>query len=194
MRKSEFKKIMAATNIMLDVESVSLKSNAAILSIGAAAFSPNELLAGEAIQDTFYLNVDVQTCVDLGLSFDWNTIMWLLKQDKAVGEALQSNRLPLRAALYNLVEFINNGNNDYVWSKPSRFDIPILENALSVCNIDVPWDRHKVMCAHTINSLLDTDPTRKTYVPDTLGLTAHNALDDCIKQAYDLSYKLETLA
>ena len=57
--------------VMLDLETMSVRSNAAIASIGAVKFE-----VGSGIVDQFYRTVDLRTCKAVGLHVDPETVVW----------------------------------------------------------------------------------------------------------------------
>jgi DNA polymerase III epsilon subunit-like protein len=57
-------------NIMVDLETMSTRSHAAICSIGAVKFEGKEIL------DTFYCTIDLKTCKEAGMHISKDTIKW----------------------------------------------------------------------------------------------------------------------
>jgi len=70
---------MEYTDVMLDLETMGKKSNAAIVSIGAVEF---DIETGKTGRE-FYKVVDLQSCLDLGLKVEASTIYWWLMQSEA---------------------------------------------------------------------------------------------------------------
>lgn len=60
-------------NVMLDLETMDTKPTAAITEIGAVRFDNEKILS------RFRIKVDLQSCIDLGLTVSGSTIMWCLK-------------------------------------------------------------------------------------------------------------------
>lgn len=89
---------------MLDLETMGFQSNASIVSIGAVAFDPENDLLGE----TFYVNVDLTSCLDHGLGVSGETIIWWLKQSSDAREALFKTPLLLKDALLMFTQFVKN--------------------------------------------------------------------------------------
>lgn len=71
-------------NVMLDFETLSLKPDAVLLSIGACTFDPE---TGE-VGNEFYLAIDPRTQHQRHISAD--TVLWWLKQDEAARTKLTS--------------------------------------------------------------------------------------------------------
>src|SRR4051794_11270840 len=73
--------------VMVDLETMGLDPDAAIVAIGATKFT-----LGEEPVSTFYANVDLGDCLSLGLTVSASTIMWWLQQEHAARAALQVDR------------------------------------------------------------------------------------------------------
>ena len=71
-------------NIMLDIETLGDVSYSSILSIGAVKFDINTGETG----DTFYVTVDLQSCLDAGLIITASTFNWWLEKDEAARNSL----------------------------------------------------------------------------------------------------------
>ena len=79
--------------VVLDLETLSTRSNAAIVSIGAVAIDNLEIV------DTFYINVDAKTCKEAGLHIDPLTVEWWSQQDMVARQALTVDPVPLDEAI-----------------------------------------------------------------------------------------------
>jgi len=161
------------THVMVDLETASTASDAAILSIGAVAFDPDNL----EFRRSFYLNVSLRSCLAENLRFDASTFYWWARQDSSAGEAIQGDQLPLRNVLADFGEFLSglgSPQQTRMWSNGATFDIPILENAYHALGGSEPWSFWAVRCYRTISNLVPKD-----FHPwdDTDG-TKHNALRD----------------
>jgi len=163
-------------HIMLDLETMSTASNAAIVAIGAVEFDP---ATGELGRE-FYHNVSLASCQDAGLDVEAGTIMWWLTRSDGARKALIDVSLPLDKALSQFTQFlVSLGAPDVaIWGKGSDFDNVILANAYRALGLQAPWKYKNNRCVRTILAL----------VPDACdGVesegTKHNALDDAIYQA-----------
>ena len=76
-------------HVMIDLETMSTRSHAAICSIGAVKFKGKEVL------DTFYCTIDAATCKAAGLHFEKSTLEWWSRQSKEARSALLKDNLPL---------------------------------------------------------------------------------------------------
>lgn len=159
-------------NIMIDIETMGTKSDAAIVAIGAVYFD-NEGLGKE-----FYSVVDLQSCIDVGLTVDGNTIEWWIKQSEKAKDIFDKEKHfdYIETALEDLSAFVF-GGSPLIWGNGSDFDNVILENAYKAIKCMEPWIFRQNRCFRTLKNLyLDVQP------PEDIG-TAHNALDDAKWQA-----------
>ena len=109
-------------HLMLDIETMGNESFSSIVSIGALEF---DIETGKTGKE-FYVNVDLQSCMDLGLIVNASTIMWWLNQNEQARKDLTDRTvLPIQKAL---LEFANFCNKDYqIWGNSARFDCGILQ-------------------------------------------------------------------
>lgn len=163
------------TSIMIDIESLSKKKTAVIVSIGACKFNDKE------ITDKFYINIDPLSCKEAGLHIQKDTIDWWKQQKPEAYAALKNNRHTLSEALTAFNEFFGKDKLD-VWANSPSFDCVILENAYEVTGIVKPWMFYQEMCFRTFKRLFSSDKK-------LLG-TQHDALADAI---YQTQYVLDVL-
>jgi len=165
---------------MIDLETLSTRPTAAILSIGAVQFDP---YTGEFGQ-TFYTTVLTESCAAAGLTIDRETVDWWGKQGEAAQAILKDcmdfqSSPTITECLSDLAMFINTNKLKHPWSCGAGFDIPILSNAYTQTEQKIPWDFWNVRCYRTIKALFRTDED------DFVGIE-HNALDDAKHQAKHL--------
>lgn len=159
-------------HLMVDIETMGKGSYSAIVSIAAVEF---DIYTGQT-GNTFYTNVDLQSCLNLGLKTDPETVQWWCEQSNEALKALEEHKEPLEIALKMFKKLI--GNNAYqIWGNSARFDLGILENAYEVLGIVKPWEYYNERCVRTLVSFA---PEVKQTMPFTG--TKHNAIDDCLHQ------------
>lgn len=142
---------MSKWNIMLDLETLSIRSNAAILSIGAVVFdiddtsslekwlnSTDRFLKADAYasEASFYCLVNIQSCIDKRLAVDGSTIeYWLMAPEAArLAIARPGGAIHIEAAISRFILWVQElaekyGDNICWWSHGASFDLPILQNA-----------------------------------------------------------------
>ena len=193
-------------HIMIDIETAALTTNAAILSIGVAAFQPmaqDKIIAFHNTHAHFRVgrsskwNVTLDSNRAQGLITQAPTLQWWDEQSKVAQNALFTpTQIPLATALQNLSRWMGGKEfmEDYlVWAGPSNFDLPILENAFRACGIEVPWHHRNTRCFVTLRDL-----TTMAGLLDTIGDphrgTVHDAIWDAKYQAECAGRYMEKLA
>ena len=163
-------------HIMIDLETMGLKGNSAIVSIGAVAFDPNENTLGE----TFYINVDLSSCINNGLKVDGATIAWWIVQNSDAKKSLFKDAKPLDEALSEFTQYIQKFKKPKVWGNGLGFDNVIVKNAYAALKQDRPWNDFQDRDMRTIVDITESIHGKQTK--EKTGV-AHNALDDAMNQA-----------
>jgi len=133
-------------NVMVDLETMSTASNAAIISIGAVHFNKDGTLA-----DEFYTVVDLQSSMNEGLIIDGSTVTFWLGQSDAARNELLFNSFGIRDALLSFSGWI--GDDAIVWGNGAAFDNVILKNAYEACDFKTPWKFYNDRCYRTIKNI-----------------------------------------
>lgn len=174
------------TDISIDLETLGNRSDAAILSIGAAALNRDTGKIGP----TMYQIIDLDDALRHG-TVRGDTLKWWMQQSaqaKAVFTA--TNRVSLYEGLRALNDFVRALPADVcVWGNGSSFDISILEHAYDrVADRGTPGfkEEWKFWSVRDLRTAVDLADVSKTDVPFT-GV-AHNAIDDAVHQAKVLAY------
>lgn len=154
--------------VMIDLETISQRKNAAIISIGAVKFNATEIVS------EFYINIDPKSCKELGLHIDPKTIEWWRGQSPEAIAALSVDKQHIGVALTKFAEWYGPKSLP-TWGNGVSFDNVILENAYQIANIMVPWKYYHERCFRTVTNLFNIK------VPKPEG-TLHNALDDARNQ------------
>lgn len=178
-------------NTMIDIECLGRRPFCPLLSIGACVFrtdidpeaplDPN--CAVPLIADVFYVAIDLQSCLDLGLKIDADTLAWWMEQTPEARKVFTDpNRMPLPAALDAFTTWANS-RPLIVWGNSARFDLGITEAAYTACGKSgTPWEFRNERCYRTIKNI----PEARSIECPKYG-THHNALDDAIAQALHLA-------
>lgn len=163
-------------DLMIDVETMGLGADAALLAIGAVFFDENTGLGAE-----FYRTINLATAVNRGATMDAGTVMWWLGQDDAARNAVRFNGYHIDDALADFVAFFKkHGSNDTrVWGCSPTFDCEKVNSSLKRSGLKTPWKYFLERCYRTVRE------RNQSVVPDErTGL--HNALDDAKFQALHL--------
>lgn len=165
-------------DIMLDLETLSNSVPAIITQIGAAKF--DRLTGG--IQDTFFINVDADSCARLGMTMNVSTVFWWFQQSDTARKSLMNpTPVPVATALFQLSQWVSKNSPDNekpkVWCHTS-FDFPIINKAYELWGTAPPWSYRHGRDLRTIVDLSGIN-LEDFKMEDDL---AHNALNDCLYQ------------
>ena len=163
-------------DVMIDIETLSTKKNAVILTIGAVKFNRYEENKDIDAMEKFYCRINQESCTKIGMTIDEDTKKWWNNQScEAKYEALLNpDRVDINTALDTLKKFL--GNVKYVWANSPNFDCTILENAFNVCNIEIPWKFWNLRDCRTIYDL------GKVNLKTITNNNKHDAISDCYSQ------------
>lgn len=170
---------MKYTDLMIDLETLSSAPTACIVQIGAVPFNR----ASGEFGAPFGIRVEPDPRrFDVSAS----TIRWWMQQsDDARKRVFAPETTDIDVALRLLCEdYAHTFGDDApkgVWALPASFDLPILENAFSICGMKAPWPYYTPRCCRTLFDLAGIEREGRCK-PEDLGLTSHDAVSDCIAQ------------
>lgn len=175
------------SEIMIDIETLSTKPNALILTIGAIKFNRRDDVKDINDLQTFYVRIDQNSCKKLNMHIDEETVKWWnLQADEYKYEALlEKDRIDIKEGLKKLSEFVKNAK--CVWSHSPSFDCIILENAYVSCNLEIPWKFYNLRDTRTVYDLGNVN------LKMISGETKHHSLYDCYSQIVCLKKALNNL-
>jgi hypothetical protein len=132
---------------VVDEESMSTEPNAALYSIGATMIDDLQVV------DRFYVNIDPQSCLDVGLHQSKSTMEWWAKQGKAAQDVLLANRVPLRQALQMWSDWIakHGGESVRLMGNGPCADNLWLNSAFKACGMKNPVPYWNDIDHRTIN-------------------------------------------
>lgn len=159
-------------NIMIDIETLGNKSNSVITSIGAVMF---DMETGETGNE-FYKRIDIDSCLDNGLTVNGDTIKWWLSQNELARSEITKDGEDLLSVLYDFSRFIKSIKNPIVWSNGLRFDISLIEDAYNKVSLSVPWQFRN---ERDVRTLVSFAPQVKSETVNTWNETLHHAIQDC---------------
>lgn len=164
-----------AKHIMIDFETLSTNPNAAVLSLGAVAFTKDGLTDQE-----FYVNIDSANCINLGLHVSQATVDWWAKQSQEAKDALEEDKKDLLTALTLFSTWVREVSGTHLWGNGADFDNPILKSCYEAVNANTPFKPFNGRCYRTIKNI--------PGMPKMAGRsgTHHNALHDARSQAIHL--------
>jgi len=161
---------------MIDLETLATTPRAAITEIGACMFDPSDKTVPER---TFYVAIDTDEyehtkVFDVQLS----CFQWIMTQSKETQAEMltKTPRKGLVEAVQALAEWLkqNAKPNAMYWAKGIDFDYVILEHAMRVAKVEVPWLFWAKRDVRTVQVEARIRPMPNPH--------AHNALADCLVQ------------
>lgn len=180
--------------VFIDFETLSnIAPVAPIISMGAIVGNWDKKLTVDELRATgFYRNVNpIRQIKEYGLKTNPETLDWWAKQGAEARKVLAAkDKIEVEDCLDQFTEWcLKSGvdKNTQVFIRASHFDWVIYENLMRLTNRDsfYPLSHWNVRDVRTICDIVYQN--KRGYMPgskDTfvsLGLTEHNALDDCIK-------------
>jgi len=165
-------------DLMIDLETMGLSVNAAIIQIGAAMFDPYSKATG----GQFTRNISLQSSLFNGGVMDTSTVQWWLNQPRGTQMTTESSCFPIHEVLEDLSNFIEAFEPEYIWANGAADDLPWLKAAYENARKIVPWKHYQAQDTRTLYRLAAAggwDKPRR-------GSVAHVALDDAIGQVIDV--------
>lgn len=164
--------------VMVDIETLSTRGNAAILSIGATKFNIES-----GVIDTYYQNIDASSAKKYDRHVDKGTIEWWSRQNKQALKQLMIDTIPFERAINEFRDWYGTKSIP-IWGNSAGFDVQILESAMySIGHEKPPWLYWHIHCFKTATNLVGVSNAKIRANEDD---THHNALDDAISQTNTL--------
>lgn len=162
-------------DLMIDLETLGTDKDSVILSIGACFFDTEALELGPQ----YYARLEIETQLLSGRSLDEEALEFWRSQSTQAKKVFKE---PTSDTLRSITEFCewakaNSSVPFYVWANGAAFDIPIIEDLIKQCQLEVPWEFRHVQDLRTFRRFVGNDekiPRKGTH---------HNALDDARDQA-----------
>ena len=176
-------------NIMVDLETASIKENAAILSWAMVAFTTD---GSECSIEPFYRTVNLTSCFMAGMDIDRGTQDWWQQQSpesraailQADGENIFSVSYDAHCWLSALAE----SYDLYMWCRGIDFDLPKIEWCFrKFLEQNAPYKYSHKMDVRTVLKFMQVDQTQFPFEG-----TKHYAVDDCrhdikmVQRAYEI--------
>lgn len=149
-------------DLIIDIETLGVRSNAVILSFACAAFNIEDRdTLKDIIDRSFYAKLDVPLQIKNGRKVEKSTVEWWSHQSKEARDVLKETSKDLGPikALNMLNAYIEehtkyDKKNSYIWSRGNAFDFPIMEDLYRENNIDIPWSVWKIRDVRTMIDVL----------------------------------------
>lgn len=164
-------------NVMIDIETLGIESDAVVLNIGAVKFDER---LGEQFYTTLNLDEELSNFNRAKASVSAETLLWWFEQGQRFDVsmlpdtqrddvAVETNHQKLQAFL----KFVKDG--EFLWSNGMNFDFPILENCLNRYGLKPNWKYYKLRDFRTLQALHGQKATQ-------LYVNTHHALKDALNQ------------
>jgi hypothetical protein len=185
-------------SVMIDIETLGITPGCKIVSIGAVAFSGDELLGHE-----FYVRINRYLGQDNYFEEE-DTVRWWASQSEEVRKEIDPSHNPETViSIYNALRQLNNFLTELamscdvkiedieIWCKGASFDFPILKRAYQLEGIIYFWNFRKERCFRTLQGLFPN--LSESVKPELSGGIKHHALYDATEQALHAAYILGAL-
>lgn len=166
------------TKLMIDLETLSTRNDAAILSIGVAVFDNEKILDSDGwamSPKSIHGHIDI------------DTVFWWSKQDEASRGFSFTGKLTDASVAFNLKTFIAKHNPEEIWAKSPSFDSVILKSWWQrVSEKNVIGDFPLPYWAERDYRTLEAETIRAGYnksMWQQFNFVAHNPIDDAVTQA-----------
>jgi len=159
-------------HVMIDLETMGLTPDSAIVSIGAVLFDPRYNIAEAG---TFYRELDWES---QGRKIDRETLTWWEGQSSEARAAL-GGLDDLGEVLTDLAARLP--KDARVWANGPSFDIAMLEHAYRQHHIEVPWKHYNVRDCRTVLDMFEN--SRGGLNRSLATKVTHNALNDAKLQS-----------
>jgi exodeoxyribonuclease VIII len=158
---------------MIDIETLSLRPDAAIISVGVAIFDNAQVIAA----DSWAID---HRCWHGHL--DPGTVQWWMQQsDEAVQFSFSGTKIDVEVALA-LKAYVMDHNCEEIWANDPNFDLVILESWWRRLNIEWPFKFWTYRAYKTLVAITQ-EITNIDYRSRQPKFTAHNPQEDAVAQA-----------
>lgn len=187
---------MTLKHIVFDTETLGIRENAIVLSIGAVAFEMEPGTKNDYdryILDGFHVKFSIKDQLHTWKrSVDEGTVEWWKGQSEEAKKILKPspNDVTMAEGLTQLNDWIKSidgykWNSSYVWSRGTYFDFPKMESMYHQAGVKCGFNTWKIRDVRTYIDIL-TGVDNGKYDPDRQpeNFIAHDALHDAAMDAY----------
>jgi hypothetical protein len=168
-------------DLMIDLETMGLPPDGAVVSIGACFFDLDKCEIGP----TFNRTINLATAVRDGGVIHPGTVMWWLGQSEPARNSIRFGGEDIRTTLADFAAFIaehSRVQDVRPWGNSNAFDLTIWRGAYERAGMKTPWSPFRERCFRTVRNMYPS----VEYNIDDKGEGAHNALEDAIFQTKHL--------
>ena len=164
-------------NVMIDIETLALSNDAAVIAVGACAFDANDV-GGK-------FEVLLNPVLSPGRR-DEETLEWWRRQPAEVLERMTGGLATPREACEGLAAFVlSQGPPAKIWANSPSFDCVVLRTLFGVVGASVPWSFRDELDYRTLRAMYRSHPSYDDAAIESIRAdrTAHDALSDAVCQA-----------
>jgi len=172
--------------VMLDLETLSTRPNAIIVSIGAVKFDRRGPIRDLEQLDQFYKRIEIDSCKELGMHFDQEVQNWWNEQDDDIRyEALEhTERGTIKDVLHDFSRWFRGCK--LIWGNGDDFDCTILSEAYKLAGIKTPWNFWDTRDVRTALDIGNINPR------DLPSQHKHHPIHDCYRQIIGVKKSLSS--
>lgn len=167
-------------SVMVDIESMGVNENAALIQVGAALFN----FDGRPVfapSPMFQQNIDLMSSLQAGGIVDQSTVRWWNDRGGFPSDPKQPPA-NIRIVLGRFADWLGRFPSvKEVWAQGSQFDLAVLQGYFRRLNIECPWAYHAGRDTRTVYALAKRKGWKKPA-----GEPSHAALQDCLDQIVTL--------
>lgn len=170
-------------HLMIDLETMGVEQDAAIVAIGAVLFDPHSSEPPSS-KDQYYATISLESNSKAGRAIEGATVAWWLGQAEAArAEIATGSLMPLSRALSGFKAFVSAAKPSptRVWAKDPDFDCTILRHAMEQDRLRWPFKFWESRSVRTAFELAYPDGKVPNLMPQDA--IHHRAIDDAIHQA-----------
>lgn len=178
---------MTPSGVMVDIETLSLRPNAVILSVAAVGFAFADNMESEPfIDEKSKWVLDIRPQLLLGRHVDPATQEWWSKQSAAArAHLVDADEMYLQDFATSFRQAVE--KYDQVWAQGTDFDIPILTSLYTDLGLKAPWKKYNVV--RDVRTIVSIFPKRRLS-PDQVFKEftgkEHDPMTDSEKQIWKL--------
>lgn len=183
-------------DLMVDIETFSTGSKAVMHELGAVIFDPYGEALGESpdATTTFHALIDPQSCLDLGMEVDWDTLRFWFAQDAVHHARLRlKGRKHVGTVLADFSAWIDERKPEYIWGHGATFDPVILNEYYKKLRKRNPFqDFRRIRDTRTLYDEV-VDITVEQWTALTRKVIPHHPLYDAWAQARTVQFVKQQL-
>lgn len=158
-------------HVMIDLETLGVKTDAVIISIAAVKFDP----VSGMTEEPFFSAVDIQSCLDIGLRIESGSLRFWLNQPAEIREVSMPEDAKYLEHALDWLDLYVEGCTQF-WAYGPMFDIAKLDYVYEKMSRRPVWTYRQPRCVRTILDVASVD------LEDFPAPRLHDPVADCEQQ------------